>query len=157
MDAKHLPGAFMLEAAEYGLKAASVLSSFAPTAKSKELASKISLSATLLSEIARQVNRNATCFKENFKENFEHIPMKCKEQYQAVLTAVEKASSFEKGDATEGTGQSPQKPWKRLLSALGVDKDKFEAFQECFNESWSRVLMLQYIVSLIVLQIRAQK
>jgi hypothetical protein len=157
MDAKHLPGAFMLEAAEYGLKAASVLSSFAPTPKSRELASKICLSATLLSEIGRQVNQNATCFKENFEKNFELVPMTCKKQYQTVLTALEKASSFEKGDATEGTGQSPQKPWKRLLSALGVGKDKFEEFQECFNESWLRVLMLQYIVSLIVLRIRAQK
>jgi hypothetical protein len=38
-----------------------------------------------------------------------------------------------------------------------MDKEKFEEFQESLNESWLRALMLQYIVSLVVLQIRAQK
>jgi hypothetical protein len=157
MDAKLLPGTFMLEGAECGLKAASILSGFAPTPKSTELASKISLSATLLSEIGREVNQNANCFKESFQQTFEHVPMKCKSQYEAVLAAVEKASSFEKGDGSEGTEQPSRKPWKRFLSALDMDKDKFEAFQERLDESWVRVLMLQYIVSLVVLQIRAQK
>ncbi|KAE9367219.1 hypothetical protein N431DRAFT_418365 [Stipitochalara longipes BDJ] len=156
MDSKPLPGAFILQAAEHGLKAASILPSFSPSAKSKSLASKISLSATLLSEIGKQVNLTAACFKENFQQTFEHVPMKCEEQYVKVLKALEKASSFDKSDLEEGTPSKPQKPWERLRSALDMNKAQFEEFRESLDESWHRVLMLQHIVSLIVLQIRAQ-
>ena len=157
MDAQLLPGAFILEAAEHGLKAASMLSSFSPSMKFKELTATISLSASLLSEIGKQVNFSAACFKENFQTTFEHVPMRCEEQYLKVLKALETASSFDKKDLVEGTEQKPQKPWNRLLSALNMDDDQFEEFQESLDESWLRVLMLQQIVTLIVLQIRAQK
>jgi len=157
MDAKPLPGDFILEAAEDGLKTASILSSFALSPQSKGLASDIAHSATLLSEIGKEVNQNASCFKENFQKTFEHVPMKCKEHYQKVLKAVEKASSFEKGDAVEGIKHTSRKPWKRLLSALDMDKEKFEKFQDSVDGCFLSALMLQSIVSLIVLQIRAQK
>ncbi len=157
MDAKPSIGGFILEAAECGLKAASLLSNFAPSVKSKDMAAKISLSATLLTEVGKEVNQNATCFKENFQSTFENFPRKCKQQYQQILTAVEKASSFPTVHTGEGTETTAQKPWKRFLSALDMDKDKFKDFQESLNQSWERVLMLQRIVSLIVLQIRAQQ
>jgi hypothetical protein len=157
MDAKTLPGTFILEAAENGLKAASILATFVPSQKSRDLASRISLSACVLSEVGKEVNQNANCFKENFQKTFEHVPIKCKEQYEKVIAAVAKASSFIGSVPEEGIVHVPQKPWKRLLSALDMDKEKFEEFQESLNESWLRALMLQYIVSLVVLQIRAQK
>jgi len=56
-----------------------------------------------------------------------------------------------------GTEDSPKKPWKRLLFVLGKDKEELEEFGESLEESWQRALMLQNIVSLVVLQIRAQK
>jgi hypothetical protein len=157
MDAKPLPGAFILEAAQYGLKAVSILASFAPSQKSRDLASRISLSACVLSEVGKEVNQNASRFKENFQKIFEHVPIECKEQYEKVIAAVSKASSFIGSVPQEGIVHVPQKPWKRLLSALNMDNEKFEEFQESLNESWLRSLMLQYIVSLVVLQIRAQK
>jgi len=157
MDTQTLPGAFILEAAEHGVKAASFLFSFSPSAKSKELAAKISLSASLLSETGKQVNSSAACFKENFQTTFEHVPMRCQEQYLKLLKALETASSFDKRDIVAGTENAPQKPWKRLLAALNMDDDQFEEFQESLDECWLRGLMLQQIVSLIVLQIRAQK
>ncbi len=70
-----------------------------------------------------------------------------------VLKALETASSFDKRDVA----QRPQKAWNRVLEALNMDKCQFEEFQESLDECWLRGLMLQQIVSLIVLQIRAQK
>lgn len=159
MDEKPLPGAFILETAEYGLKASSILFDFPPSGKFKDLASKISLSATVLSSVGKEMNQNASCFKENFQEKFEHITLKCAEKYHIVLAAVEKACSFVKNEEVEGTESGPQKPWKRFLTALDMDKDKkkFEDFQDHLDESFMQALTLQRIVSLIVLQIRAQK
>jgi hypothetical protein len=154
MDQKIQPGTFILEAAESGLKAAATLSSFAPKA---DLASKLSLSATLLSQIGKEVNENADCFKGNFQRMFENVPMRCKKEYEKVLVGLEKAMTWKKGEAVEGTGEVPKKPWKRLLSAMDMDKYEFEEFEESLEASWLRALMLQYIVSLIVLQIRARK
>jgi hypothetical protein len=160
MDTKPLPGAFILGAADYGLKAASILTSFAPSRKSKDLASKLSISATVLSEVGKEVNKNASCFKENFQKTFEHVPMKCQEKYEKVLAALEKASSFTKREPPiEGIVivNIPQTPWSRFLSELHMDKHAFRGFQESLDQAWLQALMLQYIVSLVVLQIRAQK
>jgi hypothetical protein len=161
MDAKPQPGAFLIEAADYGLKAASILTSFAPSKKSRDLASKLSISATVLSEVGKEVNKNASCFKDNFQKIFENVPIKCKEKYQKVLAALDKASSFTKmaRDPIEGIVfvNIPQKPWSRFLSELDMDKYDFVMFEESLDEAWQQALMLQYIVSLVVLQIRAQK
>lgn len=159
MDAKPLPGAFLIEAADHGLKAASILTSFAPSKKSRDLASKLSISATVLSEVGKEVNKNASCFKDNFQKTFENVPIKCKEKYEKVLTALGKASSFTKREPVEGIVfvNIPQKPWSRFLSELDMDRFDFLMFEESLDEAWQQALMLQYIVSLVVLQIRAQK
>jgi hypothetical protein len=156
MDAKILPGEFILEAAELGRKTAAALSSFASSVKVKDLASKLSLSATLLFQVGKEVNGHAKCFTTNFMQTFEHITRRCETEYDTVLTALDKASSWRKDDAEEYE-ELPKKPWKRFLFALGMDDDEFEEFEEKLNESWVRALMLQQIVTLIVLQIRAQK
>jgi hypothetical protein len=157
MDQKPLPGAFIFEAAQSGLQAAANLFGFAPSPKSKDLASKLSLSATLLSEIGKEVNQNAGYFKENFQQTFENVPIKCKKEYEMVLVGLEKATAWKKGEPLEGTEDPPKKPWKRLLFALSMGKDEFKEFENSLDESWLRALMLQYIVSLVVLQVRAQK
>jgi hypothetical protein len=156
MDQRVLPGDSILEAAELGRRTAAALSSFSSSVKAFSLASLISLSATLLSEIGKEVNRNEACFKANFHKTFEHIPMKCEKEYNTLLNAFDKAASWRKDDVV-GTEDSPKKPWKRLLFVLGKDKEELEEFGESLEESWQRALMLQSIVSLVVLQIRAQK
>jgi hypothetical protein len=159
MDANPQPGRFLIEAAEYGLKAASTLTSFAPSKKSRDLASKLSISATVLSEVGKEVNKNAGYFKDNFRKIFEHVPIQCKEKYEKALAALDKASSFTKRETIEGIVfvNIPQKPWSRFLSGLDMDKYDFELFQDSLDDAWKQALMLQYIVSLVVLQIRAQK
>jgi hypothetical protein len=156
MDQRVLPGDFILEAAALGRKTAAALSSFSSSVKVSNVASKISLSATLLSEIGKEVNRNEACFKANFQKTFEHVPMKCEKEYDTLLNALDKATSWRK-DEIVGTEDPPKKPWKRILFALGMDESELEEFGESLEESWLRALMLQQIVSLIVLQIRAQK
>ena len=161
MDAKPQPGAFLIEAADYGLKAASILTSFAPSNKSRNLASKLAISATVLSEVGKEVNKNASCFKDNFQKVFENVPIKCKEKYQKVLAALDKASSFAKREPIPIEGivfvDIPQKPWSRFLSELDMDRFDLLMFEESLDKAWQQALMLQYVVSLVVLQIRAQK
>jgi hypothetical protein len=159
MDAKPQPGGFLIEAADYGLKAASILTSFAPSKKSRDLASKLSISASVLSEVGKEVNKNASYFKDNFQKTFEHVPIKCKEKYEKVLAALDKASSFTKREPIEGIVfvNIRQTPWSRFLSELDMDKYDFGLFRDSLDETWKQALMLQYIVSLVVLQIRAQR
>ncbi len=159
MDAKPQPGRFLIEAAEYGLKAASTLTGFAPSKKSRHLASKLSISATVLSEVGKEVNKNAGYFKDNFQKIFEHVPIKCQEKYEKVLAALDNASSFRKREPIEGIVyvNIPQKPWSRFLSELVVENYEFGLFQDSLDDAWKQALMLQYIVSLVVLQIRAKK
>ena len=151
------PGDFILEAADFGLQVAAKLIGFVPSAKSKDFATMISMSATLLSEVGKEVNRNATCFKENFPATFEQLTMKCKNEYETVLAALVKAMSWKKGESVEGTEELPTGSWKRVIHALAMDKDKLENFEKALGDSYVRALALQYMVSLVVLQIRAQK
>ena len=157
MEPKSLPGDFILETADFGLQVAAKLTGFVPSAKSKDFTNKISMSATLLSEVGREVNRNAICFKENFPATFEQLTTKCKQEYGIVLAALVKAMSWKKGESVEGTEKLPIGSWKRVIHALAMDKDKLENFEKALGDSYVRALALQYMVSLVVLQIRAQK
>jgi len=157
MDQRPQPGAFILETADTGLAVAAGLSCFGASSKVKDLASKVSLSATLLTEIGREVNQNGEFFKNNFQEKFENVMVKCKTEYEVVLAGIEKANSWKKEDSVEGVEDPPRKAWKQLMWALRMDDDEFEEFEEALDESFRQALMLQLVVWLVVLQIRAQK
>jgi len=156
MDEPVSPGYFILQAAELGLRTAAAVLGFAPSYKAKKLASKLSLSATLLSEVGKEVNRNEGCFKNNFQQTFEHVAVRCEKEYNTVSNALDRATSRRKDDVVRAE-ESPKKPWKRLMFELGMNDNQFEEFEETLDESWARALMIQHVVSLIVLQVRAQK
>jgi hypothetical protein len=57
MDPPRQLGSFILEAADQGLKLAGILAHLGSGQRIRDLASKVSLSATILTEVGREVNR----------------------------------------------------------------------------------------------------
>ena len=157
MGQQRSPGDFILEAADAGLRAASALSHFGSSQRIKDLASKISLSATVLTEVGREVNRNADDFRDAIREKFRNITLRCEKDYGTVLTAIDKANSWSKDETREESEDPPKRSWKRLLWALGMNEGEFDDFNDSLDESIEQAVLLQYTVMLVILQIHGKR
>tara|TARA_R110002060_G_scaffold66906_1_gene75655 strand:- start:883 stop:1356 length:474 start_codon:yes stop_codon:yes gene_type:complete len=151
------PGSFILEIADTGLAVTTLLSRFGSGYRLKNLANSISLSATLLIEVGRDVNKNEAFFKDNFQAKFEGALAKCKKEYEQVVAAVEKVNSWEKDETDETKEGPPKKPWKKLAWGLGMTNSEFSDFEDELDESYKIAMMAQVIVQLVILQVNANK
>jgi hypothetical protein len=157
MGQQRSPGDFILEAADAGLRVAFALCHFGSSQRIKDLASKISLSATVLTEVGREVNRNADDFKDAIQEKFRDITLRCEKDYGIVLAAIEKANSWTKDESLEETEDPPKNSWKKLLWALGMNEREFDALIDSLDDSMGQATMVQYTVMLVIFQIRGKK
>ncbi|KAH9217908.1 hypothetical protein DL95DRAFT_386042 [Leptodontidium sp. 2 PMI_412] len=161
MDQKRCPGNFILDIASTGLGAAALVSRFSSGYRIKNIANSLSLSAGLLTEVARDVNKNEAFFKDNFAAKFQGALAKCKKEYEQIVAAVEKVHSWKKDDTDEsakGPAKGPPKrPWKKLAWGLGMTDDELSDFEDELDESYEIAMMAQVIVQLIILQVNAQK
>jgi hypothetical protein len=158
MDQSRQPGSFILEAADQGLKLAAALTHFGSSQRVRDLASKVSLSATVLTEVGREVNHNAEYFKSAFQEKFGNVTLKCEKEFERLLAAIEKANTGTKNEFNEGLVEFPPKnAWKRLLWAMSMDEGEFDDFKDSLDELFYQAAMLQYVIGLVILQIRGQK
>ena len=157
MSQQRSPGAFILEAADTGLRAASALSHFGSSQRIKDLASKISLSATILTEVGREVNRNADDFKDVIQEKFLNITLRCEKDYSIVLTAIWKAKSWKRDESQEESEDPPRNSWKKLLWALGMNERELDDLNDSLDQAIEQVTMLQHIVRLVIFQIRGKE
>jgi len=158
MDHSQQPGSFILKAADEGLKLAAALSHFASGQRTRDLASKISLTATILTEVGREVNHHAGYFKTTLQKKFQNVTTKCEKDFDRVLSAIDKANTWKSGDSGEGSIElPPKKAWKRLLWAMSMNETEFDDFDDSLDESMTQAAMLQCIVALVVLQIHGQQ
>ncbi|PVH69273.1 hypothetical protein DL98DRAFT_522295 [Cadophora sp. DSE1049] len=151
------PGNFILDIANTGLGVTASLSRFGSGYRVKNVANSISLSATLLIEVGRDVNKNEAFFKDNFEAKFQGALAKCKKEYEQVVAAVEKVQSWKKDETDETKEGPPKKPWKKLAWGLGMTDDEFSDFEDELDESYKIAMMAQVIVQLVILQVNAQK
>src|SRR4051794_28351705 len=111
IDQRRCPGNFILDIANTGLGATALLSRFGSGYRIKNIANSISLSAGLLSEVGRDVNKNEAFFKDNFATKFQGALAKCKKEYEQAIAAVEKVASWKKDETNESAEAPPKKPW----------------------------------------------
>ncbi|KAG4442147.1 hypothetical protein IFR05_002360 [Cadophora sp. M221] len=157
MDQKRCPGDFILDIGSTGLGAAALVSRFGSGYRIKNIANSLSLSAGLLTEIARDVNKNEAFFKDNFAAKFEGALAKCKKEYEQIVAAVEKVHSWKKDETDESSKGPPKTPWKKLAWGLAMTDDELSDFEDELDESYKIAMMAQVIVQLIILQVNAQK
>lgn len=151
------PGNFILDVANTGLGVTASLSRFGSGYRVKNVANSISLSATLLLEVGRDVNKNEAFFKDCFEVKFHSALAKCKKEYEQVVAAVEKVQSWKKDETDETKEGPPKKPWKKLAWGLEMTDDEFSDFEDELDESYKIAMMAQVIVQLVILQVNAQK
>jgi len=157
MGERRAPGDFILEVADSGLLAASSLIHSGCRQIIKDLATKISLSATVLIQVGREVNRNADDFTEAFQEKFMSITSRCENDYRIVRAAVEKINSWTKDEARDESEELPKKTWQKLLWALGMNEREYDDLDNSIDESMEQAVLLQCIVKLLILQIYGKK
>ncbi|KAK0117363.1 hypothetical protein ONS96_013194 [Cadophora gregata f. sp. sojae] len=157
MASKRCPGNFILDIANTGIGVTASLSRFGSGYRVKNVANSISLSATLLIDVGRDVNKNEGYFKDNFEAKFHVALAKCKKEYEQVVAAIEKVQSWKKDETDETKEGPPKKPWKKLAWGLGMTDDEFSDFEDELDESYKIAMMSQVVVQLVILQVNAQK
>lgn len=157
MTQNRSPGNFILEAADTGLAAVASVSYLGPSQKIKKLAAKISLSASLLTTVGREVNKHEGYFKDNFPEKFEILAVKCQKEYEKILAGIEKSNSWKEGDSGEEADKPPKQQWKKLMWALGLKEDGMYDLEESLNKAFHRAVLLKGVVFLVVLQMHGQE
>ncbi|KAF8860064.1 hypothetical protein BDZ45DRAFT_327487 [Acephala macrosclerotiorum] len=150
-------GATVLGIAGAGVSVATTLIRFSvsykgSTQKIEDLSSPVSLTATILTTVDKAINSHHDYFKEdNFREKFNRVIERCKNDYEVLGAAVQKAKGeVEKTESARWEGKMTS--WKKLLWALGGE-ERMQDLQSSLEESKTQVLMMQSAASLIVLQI----
>lgn len=150
-------GASIVGIASAGITAAAAIFSFATSyrgssGKLEDLASRVSLSATILEQVGKTITENEHYFKrDEFDEKFGRVTQRCKLDYDALNRAISKSRSStghgEPGLAEDTTRLNEtttkkMSPWKKLVWALG-GKDAIEELQRSLAESMAQVSMMQ--------------
>lgn len=151
------PGDFILEVANHGREVTTLLLLLFSSMRAQDIAARVSLSVTTLTEAGNAVNGNAECFKDNFQPKFESILVKFSEKFDIIQAACEKASSWERGDLATNAERPRKGPYQKLIWAFGMAEDKLDNFIGSLDESYKPALFLNYLVDLIVLQIHGQQ
>lgn len=156
MGERRAPGDFILETADSGLRVASSLIHSGSRQRIKDLASKISLSAAVLTQVGREVNRNADDFTDAFEAKFTSITSRCEKDYQTIGASIEKINSWTKDETRDDSEGPPKKTWKKLLWALGMNESEFDDLDNSLDETMEQAVLLQSIVKLLILQIHGK-
>src|SRR5947207_2106576 len=148
-------GASIISVATAGISVASSLVHFTisyrnSTKKLEALASRVTLSATILTEVGNTIKENEQYFKKNeFDKKFGSVLNRCNADYETLREAVSKASlgrlTTEQGPAKDGNRRTDPKKmsaWRKLAWALGGE-DAIQDLKKSLDESVSQVLMMQ--------------
>lgn len=123
--------------------------------KINSLAGRVSLTTSILSDIATTVEQNASGFKkEEFWKTWRKVLLSCEDSYEKLEKALLKARKS--GTGKSKTGSDGVSVWGKLVWALGGDTEMQDleiSLERCCNQ----VMMMQQAVQMSVLSLIAQR
>jgi hypothetical protein len=123
--------------------------------KINSLAGRVSLTASILSDIATTVEQNASGFKkEEFWLTWRKVLLSCEESYGKLDKALLKAR---RSGATKGeNGNDGVSVWGKLVWALGGDTE-MQDLENSLERCCQQVMVMQQAVQISVLSLIAQR
>jgi hypothetical protein len=123
--------------------------------KINSLAGRVSLTASILSDIATTVEQNASGFKkEEFWRTWRKVLSSCEESYGRLEKALLKARGS--GNAKEKGGNDGVSVWGKLVWALGGETE-MQDLETSLERCCQQVMMMQQAVQMSVLSLIAQR
>ena len=123
--------------------------------KINSLASRVSLTASILSDIATTVEQNASGFKkEEFWMTWRKILLSCEESYGKLDRALLKARRL--GASKGKNGNDGVSVWGKLVRALGGETE-MQDLETSLDRCGQQVMMMQQAVQISVLSLIAQR
>jgi hypothetical protein len=123
--------------------------------KINSLAGRVSLTASILSDIATTVEQNASGFKkEEFWKTWRKVLSLCEDSYGKLERALLKARRS--GTSKENGGNYRVSVWGKLVWALGGETE-MQDLETSLERCCQQVMMMQQAVQLSVLSLIAQR
>jgi hypothetical protein len=123
--------------------------------KINSLAGRVSLTASILSDIATTVEQNASGFKrEEFWKTWRRVFLLCEDSYGKLEKALLKARTSGRGKGKTGSAGVPV--WGKLVWALGGETE-MQDLETSLERCYQQVMMMQQAVQLSVFSLIAHK
>ena len=123
--------------------------------KINSLAGRVSLTVSILSDIATTVEQNASGFKKKeFWRTWRKVLSSCEESYGRLEKALLKARRS--GNAKEKGGNDGVSVWGKLVWALGGETE-MQDLETSLERCCQQVMMFQQAVQMSVLSLIAQR
>lgn len=119
------------------------------------LAGRVSLTASILSDIATTVEQNASGFKKvEFWKTWRKVLLSCEDSYGKLEKALLKARRS--GTSKSKTGNDGVSVWGKLVWALGGEME-MQDLETSLERCCQQVMMMQQAVQMSVLSLIAQR